>query len=63
MKPEINIDWKKKAKALVKKMGIRDAAYKCGVAEYTFIRIASGKTKRVDYDCGILIRYYLEGAE
>jgi len=59
MKPEINIDWKKKAKQLEDKMGIREAAYKCGVAEYTFKRIATGTTKRMDYDCGILIRYYL----
>jgi hypothetical protein len=63
MKPEINIDWKKKAKQLEKKMGIRDAAYKCNVAEYTFKRIMSGDTKRMDYECGILILYYLEGAE
>ena len=63
MKPEINLDWKKKAKQIIKKMGIREAAYKCGVAEYTLKRVASGDTKRMDYDCGVLIRYYLEGAE
>jgi len=59
MKPEINLDWKKLAKRLEKQMGIRDAAYKCGVAEYTFKRIMNGDTKRMDYDCGVLIRYYL----
>ena len=60
MTPEINLNWKKLAKKLETKMGIREAAYKCGVAEHTFRRIMNGDTKRVDYDCGVLIRYYLE---
>jgi len=59
MSPEINLPWAKLAKRLEKKIGLREAAYKCGIAEYTYRRIMNGTKKTVDYDCGILIRYYL----
>jgi len=60
MKPEININWKEKASILVERVGLRKAAYECGVAEYTMKRIVDGITKRVDYDCGVLILWQLE---
>lgn len=58
MKPEININFTKKAKALIKAIGKREAAYRCGVAEYTIQRIADGKSKNVYFDCGTLLNWH-----
>ena len=60
MKPVINIDWSEKASKLKEKIGLQEAAYKCGVAEYTYRRIMNGSKPTVDYDCGVLIQWYLK---
>ena len=60
MKPIININWKQKAKRLERNIGIREAAYQCGIAEYTYKRIMSGHTKTVSYDCGTLMLWLLK---
>ena len=60
MKPEINIDWQEKAIELEALVGLREAAYQCGVAEYTIKRIIDGGTTRVAYDCGVLLLWQLE---
>lgn len=60
MKPIININWPEKALELIELMGLREAAYQCGVAEYTMTRISNGATVRVDHDCGVLMLWLLE---
>lgn len=60
MHPEININFKKKAKELIKKIGKREAAYRCGVEGYTIQRIADGNAKNVYYDCGTLLNWHHE---
>lgn len=63
MKPTININWKVKANKLEKKLGIREAAYQCGIAEHTYKRLMSGETVNASYDCGVLMQWLLEGGE
>lgn len=60
MKPTINYNWSEKALELIELVGLREAAYQCGVAEYTMKRISNGSTVKVDYDCGVLMLWLLE---
>jgi hypothetical protein len=63
MKPVINIDWQVKANELEKLVGVREAAYSCGVAEYTFKRLMEGTPSRMGYDFGVLLLWQLETAQ